>query len=401
MSDYIPDWDAPSPATAATGASFIPDWDAEPTKASPLPAGVQPSNAGGGRGGQGGPSFDQAQLYQSGRSKPISGLTGLAKGATLGLSKYVTAGEAYLADNARALMKGNPGMTWDQALQYTKQEMDAHAQNNPGAFYGGQAAGTVLNAAATGGATVPQLMARGAIQGGVSGFSDNENLKDAATGAVIGGATGGAVGTIAKGASAVKNAAVDKLYPYAEKYLGKGLTTVYKPFQDKVEELAVKYGINPGAENAYKMLGSVATSGEKAELNALATKAANTSPVKAMAVQNAKDFASGAFHGGATGAALSAMTGGDPVTGAIYGAGLGGGGKMLARKAGEVMAPYAARQVMRSSVARNVPGMQPAPSAVGQYVSPEFVARLGTSAATAAPGTLKEANQSLFDLLSQ
>lgn len=395
MSDYIPDWDSPSPVAKKNTGSFVPEWDTEPavTKATALPSGVQPSTAGGGRGGQGGPSFEQARLYQGGRNQAVSAGTGLVKGATLGLSKYITAGEAYLADNARALMKGNPGMTWQQALQYTKQEMDAQAEANPGAFYGGQAAGTVLNAAATGGATVPQLMVRGAIQGGVSGYTDNENLGDAATGAILGAGTGGAVGGVAKGVGSAKNYVVNKTAPYAEQYLKGGLTRVFAPFENKVAELAAKYGINPTAENAYQQIGRMATASEKAELNSLATQATNAPVAGSMVRQNIKDAATGALEGGVTGGLISGLSGGDITQGALYGAGFGGGAKPLARQLGTIAAPYAARAIHRSSL--GLPDS--APGSFSQYLTPETAARLGTASLTT-PDTLKDANSMLMDL---
>lgn len=402
MSDYIPDWDAPG---ATSSSSFTPDWDKEPAKATALPPGVIPSTAGGGRGGQGGPSVAQAQLHlgnQSHRFIPPSvtaGGTGLVKGATLGLSKYITAGQAYLVDAARGLMEGNPGMSWEQALEYTKQAQEQAAENNPKSFYGGQVAGTVLNAAATGGATVPQLAVRGAIQGGVTGFTNNENLGEAAAGATIGAVTGGTVGAAAKGVGAAKDYAVKKIAPHAEKYLQQGMTAVFKPFQDKVEQLAVKYGINPASENAYAQLGSVATASERAELNQLATQAANVSLPKAMTIQNIKDFGTGAVQGGLTGAAFSGLTGGDPVTGALYGAGLGGGGKVIANKAGEIFAPYAARVLHKSALTNQGYLPQPEPGSFGQFVTPETLSRMGTASLTA-PQTLKDANASLSELFN-
>ena len=67
-----------------------------------------------------------------------------------------------------------------------------------------------------------------------------EDLGEAALGATIGATTGGAVGSVAKGASALKNAAVNRLGDPAQKVINKGLDLVWEPFQSKVGQLATK-----------------------------------------------------------------------------------------------------------------------------------------------------------------
>jgi len=176
------------------------------TQPTPLPPDVKPSNAGGGRGVLGGPTaLDLAAANPQQTPTPDNpmraGAIGFSSGATLGLSKYPAVVTAWALDNAKGLMKNYPGMTFQEALKLTNDELEATRQTNPKSYIAGNVAGTVLNAATTGGATatVPQLVTRGAIQGGVSGFTNKEDLGEAAQGAALGGALGGVAGGVTSG----------------------------------------------------------------------------------------------------------------------------------------------------------------------------------------------------------
>ena len=185
------------------------------TQPTPLPPDVKPSNAGGGRGVLGGPTaLDLAAANPQQTPTPDNpmraGAIGFSSGATLGLSKYPAVVTAWALDNAKGLMKNYPGMTFQEALKLTNDELEATRQTNPKSYIAGNVAGTVLNAATTGGATatVPQLMTRGAIQGGVSGFTNKEDLGEAAQGAAFGGALGLAAGGVTSGVRSLNRSTV-------------------------------------------------------------------------------------------------------------------------------------------------------------------------------------------------
>lgn len=116
-----------------------------------------------------------------------AGVRGFAASATLGLVKYPQA----------VLYSQVMGVPYEQALHEVRASEAAVREANPTAYTIGSGVGTIANAAVPGAAvtSIPRLMARGAIQGGVTGFTANEGmdnaLEDTLTGATIGAAAGG------------------------------------------------------------------------------------------------------------------------------------------------------------------------------------------------------------------
>lgn len=105
-------------------------------------------------------------------------IRGFGQGATAGLIQYPQAGLMSLT--------AGPDYSFKQALADLRADNERLAKNHSGAWFGGNIAGGITTAALSGGTTLPGLVGRGAAMGGVSGFTKDEDLTDAAIGAGTG-----------------------------------------------------------------------------------------------------------------------------------------------------------------------------------------------------------------------
>jgi hypothetical protein len=184
------------------------------------------------------------------------GYMGAVKGATAGLSKYPVAGIAMVADRLRG---GH--LSWEDARKYVNQEYDATRERVPGSMLTGELVGGAANAIGTGGTGVLANAGRTALLGGVSGFTNNEDLAEAAQGAGIGAVLGGAAGAAAKGAQRlVKTEAAKQVAAGANKAITAG--------RDALDTLApwlAKQGVNiKDPANVVKAAYSIAGKAEQA-----------------------------------------------------------------------------------------------------------------------------------------
>jgi hypothetical protein len=116
---------------------------------------------------------------------------GLGSGVSLGLTKYPAAA---LLMGTRALTGyGGPENTYQAALQEVSEQEKQMEAESPLVYGGGKLAGSMMLLPGTGGAVLP-MMGRTAAMGGVSGFTEEEQLSDALTGAAIGAGTAGVLG---------------------------------------------------------------------------------------------------------------------------------------------------------------------------------------------------------------
>lgn len=125
--------------------------------------------------------------------KALAGLQGFAKGATAGLVVYPQAA----AMQATRALTGGPS-DWKSALADVRAGQQELSNQMPVSYGAGQVAGAVGLGALSGGTSLPAMVGTGAGIGAVSGFTQNDSLKDAAVGGTLG-ALGGFVG---KGVSA-------------------------------------------------------------------------------------------------------------------------------------------------------------------------------------------------------
>lgn len=139
------------------------------------------------------PAIDVGAKRQSQVGAVKSFMTNIGRGATLGLAKYPAAG---VQMGLRALTGAPVGSfrenVADVAEFYRQQE-----QENPQAALAGRIVGGLAAAPGVGG-TLPAMIGRTALAGGVSGFTEEEKLTDAAKGALIGAATAGTLGAGSK-----------------------------------------------------------------------------------------------------------------------------------------------------------------------------------------------------------
>ena len=180
-----------------------------------------PDNVGGGRGGQGGPGVGERQAYEKQQRKEAvapqrAAIIGAGQGYTAGLVKYPVAGVAMLADRVINPTATNP-LSWEDAKKYYTEEIQQTAQNNPKSYMVGEIGGAVLSPLARAGSpavgtSVASRVAggtlSGATYGGVSGYTQNEDLGDAAQGAAFGGVAGAFGAAIPTALAAGKNALV-------------------------------------------------------------------------------------------------------------------------------------------------------------------------------------------------
>lgn len=143
--------------------------------------------------------------------KTMTAIRGFGQGATAGLIQYP---QAILKQAGRNLNgePDSPTNSFKSNLADLRGENTDLATSQPAQWYGGNAAGAVTSGVISGGSTLGGLAARGAVQGGTEGFTQNENLGDAAVGVGLGGtlgAIGGGASTWLNGlkAQALKQAA--------------------------------------------------------------------------------------------------------------------------------------------------------------------------------------------------
>ena len=141
------------------------------------------------------------------KSEALPFVRGFGEGKTAGLIKYPAAMVMMGLDKA----VGEGKMTWNDAKDAINQQRKDDADNHAIAYLSGNVAGSVGGIPGGGVATAAGkvLQRIGPVgQGAIQGYTQNENLGDAATGAAIGGAAhviGGAVKMVGQGA---KNAYV-------------------------------------------------------------------------------------------------------------------------------------------------------------------------------------------------
>lgn len=342
----------------------------------------------------------------------IAAGTGAAKGVSAGLSTYVTAGEAWLADNARALMKGNPGMTWDQAVQYTREEMEAQAEANPKSFYGGQIVGAIASpinkvggfVKGTGtAAAVGRGALTGATYGGISGGAETGTPVGAAIGAFAGGVTGGALSGAARGvqntADAIASSAIVTKLKDAMALPKQQAAAMLQRYFPELRHL------NPANKDELKDIlsqGAAYTSRIQRDPSFASHFDLFNGELNPTWGQAFRQTAGQAVTGATAGLTYGLATGQDPVKSALVGAAggpliIGGGGIALGR--GSSLAP-----LLQKAATPMAKGQWLAPnadSAYGSFADTVASGARGVSNAVAgaiAPQTLKEANAQLFDL---
>ncbi len=143
----------------------------------------------------------------------VAGLQGIGRGFTAGASIYPQAVFNRLGTQASNFMDrpnetpaqqraAEASNTWANALAEARQQNADIAAAHPLSYGGGQLVGAGTLGAATGGTSLASLAGSGALAGGVQGYTQNagtdqsswQDVKDAATGAGI----GGALGTVGK-----------------------------------------------------------------------------------------------------------------------------------------------------------------------------------------------------------
>ena len=371
------------------------------------------------------------------RTKVEAAATGAVQGYTAGLSKYATAGMAYLADRARNMMDSTPGMTWEQALEYTKAEQQSLAEAAPLSYGAGAVAGAVANpigraiplgktSASWSGllgrlpqplggfgtmAAVGRGAAEGAVYGGVAGFSNNEDLGEAAQGAALGGIVGGGVPLIAGGVQrlADKNT-VERLVSPIEKVMGSSKVNDIKQLRAL---LSPQYGDDFVKKASVAELKEAAASFVRnvSKDPLAASKWGMADDVNASFWDSLKQQGAASAIGAAGGAGGALAFGQDPMTGAITGAVGGPTIRSLAQPGvNKPLLDYAATKM--TQMGAGLPyrphvggtaraGMAAIPSIMsnqdsfaeksGVVLTPESQLRINP------PSTLKEANSSLFN----
>lgn len=236
----------------------------------------------------------------------LSGLNGAAQGATAGFSKYATAGLKlagneydYLTQDPQKEIKVQP--TWSDALAQTDKDNAKLKAAAPISNIIGNVAGAIGTTVATGGAGVETLgpaaanIAKSAIYGGLQGYSQDENLSDAGTGALV----GGVLGTFSSGLSAL-GTKIGNLH----------VDNIFNSVKNNVNDLA-SAGLND-FENAVHLNSPAALLSQKIE------QARNS-------ISEIRSLVSGAGTGAAIGAAHAKINDQDVGKGAIEGGLLGAG----------------------------------------------------------------------------
>ena len=110
------------------------------------------------------------------------------RGVTAGAIKYPAAVIMKAMDTA----VGDGKMTWADAYDALKGQHTENMKDRPGSTIAGNILGGGTLAYLTGGTSLPGMLASNAVIGGVSGFTEDEKLSDAALGAGTGVVLGGA-----------------------------------------------------------------------------------------------------------------------------------------------------------------------------------------------------------------
>lgn len=148
----------------------------------------------------------------SGDSSGAAFMTGVGRGASLGLSDYLAA----LGIQGTRAMTGGAPVTFQEALGDVRGFTQQMREQSPLAYGAGQMVGSVGGPGAAAAklvsrapklGTIAGITGTGAVTGGVSGFTEGEDLGQAAIGAGLGAATGGLVGGAFQGSKRL----VDKL----------------------------------------------------------------------------------------------------------------------------------------------------------------------------------------------
>lgn len=253
---------------------------------------------------------------------------GFGQGVTAGLIQYPQAALKALVND----------QTFKESLADLRRDNEQLAKTQPKAWYGGQVAGGGLAAVGSGGASLAALAGRGAALGATSGFTEKEDIKDAAIGAALGGVLG-----------AAPLAARKLSAPVVEKYAGKKLADRIDSLRkkrdaDSMEALEGIFGttnrenIRAGGRNLReeaKDLASTLRSGElkPGEVDVLVR---NPATIRTLTpTEYIEDIAKGAMYAagsGAVGGLGAGMAGGNPIAGAMMGAAGGAalGGKFAA-----------------------------------------------------------------------
>jgi hypothetical protein len=288
--------------------------------------------------------------------------TNVGRGATLGLVKYPAAG---LQMGMRALT-GAPVGTFGENVADVADFYRQQEQQSPNAALAGQVLGGLAAAPGAGG-TLPAIIGRTALAGGVSGFTEQERLEDALKGAAFGAGAAGLLGGAGKLTEKTKQKVARNVYinnqlDFAEnrKELAMQNAAALRPTVDKV--IASSTMIPGKPIQTEKVLRDIAAgrtmvpvTTEEANLakellrnnrlSNLATKRAAQAETltgkelydkvqkssKYEALRSAKSFAQLTSEsipsitlGSVSGAGLGALMGYDPAVSAGVGAGLGG-----------------------------------------------------------------------------
>lgn len=354
--------------------------------------------------------------------------TNIGRGATLGLAKYPAAA---VQMGVRALT-GAPVGTFGENVADVGEFYRQQEQQNPLAATSGRLVGGLAVPGLGVGKTILGTAGRGSVAGGVSGFTEDENLMDALKGSAIGGTIGLAGGTVAS----MLGSPVEKFV--RSEYVAKQGRTIAReaekvknaiidlqPVFDRITpRLAMNRNINPE-----KIVGQISTynkknnpirnagirvTNEEIEVAKAFNRAkgnmagANTKIEEAAAkqgpefydyvksglgyealrggqsyLQTAKEMLPNIALGAAGGAGMGAMTGMGPVAGAGMGAGLGGLYELKARGAPFItqalaaglsrIAPTGTIPRMASKTFAQAAGVPPEPdySAYEQYAEPQ------------------------------
>lgn len=172
---------------------------------------------------------------------------GAAQGASLGFADEISGGVEALWEKA----KGNPtefGKLYEIARNESRENFKKAQEANPGTYMAGEIGGGVATAfvpgvAAAKGAKLANVAARAAGFGGAAGagYSEADNvggvLKDAATGAVLGGALAGAAPLVGKVAARAGVGAKNSAERLAARAVGAERGTLKKLSQKEIQEL--------------------------------------------------------------------------------------------------------------------------------------------------------------------
>ena len=131
-----------------------------------------------------------------------AGIRGVGEGVSIGLTRYPAA----RALQATRFATEGESIPYEEALRIVREQEAQAEQETPVATYGGRLVGTLLG---SGGAPVGQTLGRtllsaagrGAVQGGVSGFTSQEGMEDVAKQVGLGALTGGVLSGAGAGLS--------------------------------------------------------------------------------------------------------------------------------------------------------------------------------------------------------